>query len=103
MDPHLANQRNGDRVVFRTPDRDSARVTAVMHSLDEASVPTPHVDGVEIDGEEARVRLSGSNGLQTVVRLRRSGTGWIVRDVSPLGADDAAPGEAPDQRQDQAA
>ena len=68
-----------------------------MHSLDEASLPTPHVERVEIEGEEARVRLSGSNGLEAIVRLQRSSTGWIVRDVSPMGPDDSA-GDPPQSR-----
>lgn len=65
------------------PDRDSARVTAVMHSLDEAPLPAPRVDAVEIDGDEARVHLSGSNGLQAVVRLRQDGGRWVVQGVTP--------------------
>jgi len=44
-----------------------------MQSLNEASLPSPNVDAVEIHGVEARVRLSGSDGLQAVVRLHKEG------------------------------
>ena len=80
-------------MAFRKPDHDSVRVTAVMHSLDEAPVPSPNVDAVEIDGNEARVRLSGSNGLHAVVRLRKDGVRWVVQDVIPVA--DPPPLETP--------
>lgn len=74
----------------RNPDYDSARVTAVMQSLNRLPVPSPHVDGVDISGDNAEVRISGGNGLSAVVRLRKNGERWIVLDVSPATESDAA-------------
>ena len=82
-------------MAHNAPDRDSARVTAVMHSLDESPLPAPRVEAVEIDGNEARVYLSGSNGLHAVVRLRQDGSHWVVRDVTPAVDPIATPAPAP--------
>ena len=79
---------------FRSPDHDSVRVTAVMQSLNHMPVPGPRVDAVNIDGNTAEVRISGSNGLAAVVRLQRSGARWVVRDVAP-GAAAGAPSDPP--------
>ena len=96
-----APARKGDRVAFRKPDHDSVRVTAVMHTLDEAPIPAPNVDAVEVDGEEARVRLSGANGIHAVVHLRKAGARWVVNDVVPFAdaADEpSAAADAADRR-----
>jgi len=54
-----------------------------MQSLNHMPVPGPRVDTVDIHGNTAEVRISGSNGLAAVVRLQKSGARWVVRDVAP--------------------
>ena len=60
-------------------DRDSARVTAVIHSLDRSGLPAPIVESVIVRGNSAYVRLTGTNGLCTTVRLIKKAGHWSVQ------------------------
>ncbi len=68
-------------MTLRNADRDSARVTAVLHSLGRAGLPSPTVESVRVQGEHAHVLLLGQNGIRATVRLRKEAGRWQVDGV----------------------
>ena len=68
-------------MTLRSADRDSARVTAVIHSLDRAGLPHPTVESVKVQGANARVALVGQNGVRATVRLLKRDGHWEVLAV----------------------
>ncbi len=65
-------------MALRNADRDSARVTAVMSSLDKAGSASPTVESVTVVGDRAHVSFVATNGARTRVRLHRERGHWRV-------------------------
>ncbi len=68
-------------MTLRNADRDSARVTAVIHSMDQAGLPAPTVESVAVNDNSADVCLIGHNGIRATVRLQKKAGRWQVVTV----------------------
>ncbi len=73
-------------MTLRNADRDSVRVTAVIHSLGQAGLPSPTVEQVLIDGNVANVHLRGQNGIRATVRLLKEDGHWRIADAEAEAA-----------------